>query len=191
MRQPLTTGIKVVKKQDFGFLSSMARKFDIPLFYRSPIISRVKEARRHQDRYRKDISPSILDLGRIRFKLGRHFGFCYGVENAIEIAYRALRENPDKRVFLLSEMIHNPHVNQDLMERGIRFLMKTNGEWLIPLEQLKSDDVVIVPAFGTTVELFRTLEKLGIDARVYNTTCPFVEKVWNRAATLGEQGYTI
>ncbi len=113
------------------------------------------------------------------------------MENAIEIAYRALEENPDHRVFLLSEMIHNPHVNQDLIERGVRFMMKTDGTPLFPLEELRPDDVVIVPAFGTTVEMFECLAELGINPQTYNTTCPFVEKVWNRSGQLGRQGYAV
>lgn len=169
----------------------MGRKFDIPIFYRSSIISSIKGARRLADSRKQDYSPSVLDLGQVRFKIARHFGFCFGVENAIEIAYRALAENPDKRVFLLSEMIHNPQVNSDLRERGVRFILSTAGEQLLPFEQLKPEDIVIVPAFGTTVELFAKLESLGINPRAYNATCPFVEKVWKRAAQLGEKGYTV
>lgn len=169
----------------------MGRKFDIPLFYRSSIISNIKGTRRVADSRKQDYSPSLLDLGRLRFKIARHFGFCFGVENAIEIAYRALAENPDKRVFLLSEMIHNPQVNSDLRERGVQFILSTSAEQLLPFEELKPDDIVIVPAFGTTVELFAKLESLGINPRMYNATCPFVEKVWKRAAQLGEKGYTI
>ncbi|MBU42829.1 MAG: 4-hydroxy-3-methylbut-2-enyl diphosphate reductase [Spirochaetaceae bacterium] len=169
----------------------MAREFDIPLFYRSEIISTIKKARKESDRYRKDLSPSSLDLGDIEVRIARHFGFCFGVENAIEIAYRALDENPDKRIFLLSEMIHNPHVNEDLISRGIRFLMRTDGTTLIPFSELKPEDIVIVPAFGTTVEMFKDLESRGIQTQTYNTTCPFVEKVWNRSEQLGQKGYTI
>ena len=96
----------------------MARSFDVPEYYRSRLVSSVKTARRAADPRKKDLSPSILDFGPLRFKLARHFGFCYGVENAIEIAYRAIERNPGKRIFLLSEMIHNPHVNEDLLGRG-------------------------------------------------------------------------
>lgn len=167
------------------------RQFDIPEFYRSPVITVLKQARRARDRYRKDLDPTVVDLGHVRFKIARHFGFCYGVENAIEIAYRAIHENQGRRIFLLSEMIHNPHVNEDLRERGVRFLMKTDGSPLIPFDELRSDDVVIIPAFGTTVETFTLLEEKGIDTRTYNTTCPFVEKVWNRSLQLGERGYTV
>lgn len=169
----------------------MPRQFEIPTFYRSPILSVIKNSRKTQDRLRKDFSPSVLDLGNIRFKLARHFGFCYGVENAIEIAYKAIEDNPGKAIYLLSEMIHNPHVNQDLQSRGVRFLMKTDGSQLIPFDTLKPQDVVIVPAFGTTVEMFKRLADIGINPRTYNTTCPFVEKVWNRAEQMGAQGYTV
>lgn len=169
----------------------MPRQFDIPVFYRSPIISRVKEARRRQDPRKKDFSPTVLDFGPVRFKLARHFGFCYGVEQAVEIAYRALEENPGRRIFLLSEMIHNPHVNRDLERRGVRFLRTTRGEQLIPFDVLRPDDIVIIPAFGTTPEIEADLAARGVDVRRYDTTCPFVEKVWKRSSQLGQRGYTI
>ena len=169
----------------------MARQFDVPLFYQSPIISKVKAARQEQDPRKKDLSPSVLDFGPVRFKIARHFGFCYGVENAIEIAYKALDENPDKRIFLLSEMIHNPHVNDDLQERGIRFLRTTRGEQLIPFDDLRPDDVVLIPAFGTTLEVEEELQQRDIDTYSYDTTCPFVEKVWRKSDQIGGEGYTI
>lgn len=169
----------------------MPREFNIPKIYRSDLITNIKKKRSEEDKRKEDRSPTILDLGKVRFKIARHFGFCFGVENAIEIAYKAVRENPDKRIFLLSEMIHNPKVNADLQSRGVRFLMSTKGEQLISFDELKSDDIVIVPAFGTTVELFNLLESKGIDAKVYNATCPFVERVWKRASELGKKGYTI
>ncbi|MDX1547645.1 MAG: 4-hydroxy-3-methylbut-2-enyl diphosphate reductase, partial [Rhodothermales bacterium] len=169
----------------------MARQFDVPVFYRSPIISTVKEARRVTDPRKRDLAPSVLDFGPVRFKIGRHFGFCYGVENAIEIAYRALEENPGKRLFLLSEMIHNPHVNDDLRRRGMDFLRTTTGEQLIPFDDLRPDDVVLVPAFGTTVEIRDDLARRGIDTQTYDTTCPFVEKVWRRSGQIGKKAYTI
>ena len=169
----------------------MARQFDIPLFYRAKIISRLKKIRKERDHYKKDLSPAVLELGPLKFKIARHFGFCFGVENAIEIAYRALQENPGRRIFLLSEMIHNSRVNADLKERGIEFIQKSDGTRLIPLEQLQSDDIVIIPAFGTTVELLKEIENKGIETKHYNTTCPFVERVWNKAYQLGSSGYTV
>lgn len=167
------------------------KKFDIPIYYRSPVISVVKNARKITDPRKKDYTPSVLDFGPVRFLIARHFGFCYGVENAIEIAYKSLEQNECKRVFLLSEMIHNPNVNNDLLERGVRFLREHNGKQLIPWDELRSDDIVIVPAFGTTLEIQQMLKDRGIDPYEYDTTCPFVEKVWNRAEALGKKHYTI
>ncbi|MEX1132303.1 MAG: 4-hydroxy-3-methylbut-2-enyl diphosphate reductase, partial [Flavobacteriales bacterium] len=96
------------------------RSFTIPTHYRSDLIGRLKAFRKVQDPKKKDLSPTLLDLGAVRFIFARHFGFCYGVENAIEISYKALEENPGKRIFLLSQMIHNPEVNADLESHGLR-----------------------------------------------------------------------
>ena len=169
----------------------MPRTFKLPHFYHSPIISVVKQTRRDTDVRKRDLSPSVLDFGPVRFKIARHFGFCYGVENAIEIAYQALAENPDKRIFLLSEMIHNPRVNENLRQRGVQFLMDTTGTPLLPFDILMPDDVVIVPAFGTTLEIEQSLKARGVTLTAYNTTCPFVEKVWRRSEEIGKQDYTV
>jgi len=88
-------------------------------------------------------------------------------------------------------MIHNPIVNADLEEKGIRFLQDTIGNQLIPFSELKKDDIVIIPAFGTTIEMETRLKSLGISTESYNTTCPFVEKVWNRGDQIAAKGYTI
>lgn len=167
------------------------KKFDIPIYYRSPVISVIKNARKVTDPRKKDYTPSVLDFGPVKFLIARHFGFCYGVENAIEIAYKSLEQNPGKRVYLLSEMIHNPSVNADLSSRGVRFIREHNGKQIIDWDKLNSDDIVIVPAFGTTLEIQQLLANRGIDPYKYDTTCPFVEKVWNRAETLGKKDYTI
>lgn len=167
------------------------KSFQIPDAYKSPIIGAIKEFRRKKDRLKRDFAPTMLDFGPVKFLIARHFGFCYGVENAVEIAYRTIAENPNKRIFLLSEMIHNPDVNRDLHEKGIRFLMDTGGNQLIDWNQLHAEDIVIVPAFGTTLEIQAHLASIGINAYQYDTTCPFVEKVWNRAAAIGQKDYTI
>jgi 4-hydroxy-3-methylbut-2-enyl diphosphate reductase len=167
------------------------KKFEVPDFYRSPIISKIKEKRRLEDPRKKDFSPSLIDFGNVRVLIARHFGFCYGVENAIEIAYKAIEENRGKRIFLLSEMIHNPIVNQDLLSYGIQFIQDTKGNQLISWEELHQDDIVIIPAFGTTVDIERILHERGVAIQRYNTTCPFVEKVWNRSEKLGSNGHTI
>jgi 4-hydroxy-3-methylbut-2-enyl diphosphate reductase len=169
----------------------MARQFDIPIFYTSPVISRVKKARQMQDPRKRDLLPTMLDFGPVRFILARHFGFCFGVENAVDIAYRTLEAHADRRVFFLSEMIHNPNVNWDLQERGVRFIFTSSGEQLVPWDELTPADIVVVPAFGTTLEIQETLAIRGIDPYTYNTTCPFVEKVWKRSAQLGASGYTV
>ncbi len=170
----------------------MARKeFEIPTMYRSPIIRKVKEANKITDPRKKELDPSVLDFGPLNFLIPRHFGFCYGVENAIDIAYRTVEQNPDKNIYLLSEMIHNPTVNEDLLKKGVKFLFDTDGSVRIPIESLSSDDVVIVPAFGTTIAIQEQLQKKGIDPYQYNTTCPFVEKVWKRGNQLGKKGYSL
>ena len=167
------------------------KKFEIPSFYRSSFITRIKNTRKDLDPRKKDFSPTILDFGPVRFLLARHFGFCYGVENAIEIAYKTIEKNPGKRIFLLSEMIHNPGVNSDLENLGVKFLMDTKGNYLLDWNDLKKDDVVIIPAFGTTLEIENKLNELEINPYKYNTTCPFVEKVWNRSEQLGKEKYTV
>jgi len=167
------------------------KKFEIPTFYRSPIISKIKEYRKEEDKLKKDFQPTSIDFGSVRFHLARHFGFCYGVENAIEIVYRVIQENPNKRIFLLSEMIHNPKVNQDLLDEGVQFLHDTLGNQLVAWDSLTKEDIVVVPAFGTTVETFQRIKSIGLESHQYNTTCPFVEKVWKRAKKLGEDDSSI
>lgn len=167
------------------------KKFNVPNIYRSGLISAIKEKRKQADKLKKDFSPTLLDFGAVQIYLARHFGFCYGVENAIEIAFRTVDENPGKRIFLLSEMIHNPQVNADLVARGVRFLQDTKGKPLFNFDELTSDDVVIIPAFGTTLAIEKRLNDIGIHTEKYNTTCPFVEKVWNRSEQIAKKGYSI
>ena len=167
------------------------KQFNVPIIYRSPLIAAVKNKRKQQDKMKKDFSPTLLDFGSLQIYLARHFGFCYGVENAIDIAFRTIEENPGKRIFLLSEMIHNPQVNADLQSRGVQFLQDTYGKQLVPFETLSKDDVVIIPAFGTTLAIEEKLKKIGIPTEKYNTTCPFVEKVWNRSEQIAQKNYTV
>ncbi|SDC45371.1 4-hydroxy-3-methylbut-2-enyl diphosphate reductase [Niabella drilacis] len=167
------------------------KQFDVPVFYRSPLISAIKRKRKEKDKLKKDFAPTLLDFGPVQIYLARHFGFCYGVENAIEIAFRTIDENPGKRIYLLSEMIHNPQVNQDLLSRGVRFLQDTHGRQIIPFEELTPNDIVLIPAFGTTLEIEKKLNTIGIHTEKYNTTCPFVEKVWNRSEVIARKEYTI
>ncbi|MCK6600419.1 MAG: 4-hydroxy-3-methylbut-2-enyl diphosphate reductase [Bacteroidetes bacterium] len=166
------------------------KKFDIPSIYRSSITTRVKDFQNRMDPRRRNFSPTILDFGPVEFIVPRHFGFCYGVQNAIEIAYRTIEENAGKRVFFLSEMIHNPTVNSDLISRGVRFIFEPTGKQIIHWDDLSPQDVVVVPAFGTTIEIQQELLHRGIDPYTFDTTCPFVEKVWKKGIELGEDGFT-
>jgi 4-hydroxy-3-methylbut-2-en-1-yl diphosphate reductase len=167
------------------------KQFNVPLEYRSPLITAIKQYRKAADKLKKDLSPTLLDLGKVQIYLARHFGFCYGVENAIEIAFSTVAENPGKRIFLLSEMIHNPQVNADLIAMGVQFMQDTYGKQIISFDELTGEDIVIIPAFGTTLDIEALLESKGIATAKYNTTCPFVEKVWNRSEQIAEKGYSI
>ena len=167
------------------------KSFDVPIIYRSPLITAIKKKRKEQDKMKKDFTPTLLNFGPLQVYLARHFGFCYGVENAIEIAFRTVDENPGKRIFLLSEMIHNPQVNADLQAHGVQFMQDNYGKQLISFDELRPDDIVIIPAFGTTLELEEKLNKIGIQTEKYDTTCPFVEKVWNRSEQIAKKNYTV
>lgn len=167
------------------------KSFEVPIIYRSPLISAIKKKWKEMDKMKKDFNPILLDFGPVQIFLARHFGFCYGVENAIEIAFRTVEENPGKRIFLLSEIIHNPQVNEDLKARGVKFLQDTYGNRLLSFDELTQDDVVVIPAFGTTLEIEKRLNSIGIQTEKYDTTCPFVEKVWNRAKAIAQNNYTI
>jgi 4-hydroxy-3-methylbut-2-en-1-yl diphosphate reductase len=167
------------------------KTFDVPIIYRSPLISAIKKKRKSEDRMKKDFSPTLLDFGPLRIYLARNFGFCYGVENAIDIAFKTVEENEGRKIYLLSEMIHNPQVNADLKAHGVTFLQDTGGKQIIPFETLTADDIVLIPAFGTTLEIERKLKGIGIQTEKYDTTCPFVEKVWNRSEVIAKNDYTI
>ncbi len=167
------------------------KKFEIPEIYKASIIGEIKEKRKSEDRMKKDFTPSLLTFDGVEFVLARHFGFCYGVENAVEKVYKVLDEFPEKNIYLLSQMIHNPTVNEDLLERGIKFIMDTKGNQLISWDEITAEDIVLIPAFGTTLEIEAILKEKGIISKDYDTTCPFVEKVWNRSEKLGDKDYTI
>ncbi|MGP8214583.1 MAG: 4-hydroxy-3-methylbut-2-enyl diphosphate reductase [Bacteroidia bacterium] len=167
------------------------KTFEIPAFYNSPILARIKEYRSNNDPKKKDFSPTLLDFGPVRFLMARHFGFCYGVQNAIELSFRAVKENPGKRIFLLSQMIHNPEVNANLEQQGVKFLMDTYGNVITPFSELTPADIIIIPAFGTTLDIKNQLAERGLEIQLYDTTCPFVHRVWNKAEKLGADKYTV
>ena len=166
--------------------------------YQSQLCAAIKAlARQHE---RTATAPVTLDFGAVRYVIPSHFGFCLGVKNAIERAYETLAENPGKRVFMLSELIHNPFVNEDLLRRGLRYLQTDKGvpypasaERGAPLlwDTLTPDDIVIIPAFGATDEDKRRLVRKGLAVFAYDATCMLVEKVWKAARAYGREGYTV
>jgi len=167
------------------------KKFEIPLFYNSNIIDKIRRIRELQDPRKKDLSPSLIKIDDIHIYIGRHFGFCYGVKNAIEICYQTIEKHPNKRIFLLSQMIHNQAVNEDLLENGVSFIMDTHGNQLISWEKINKDDIVIIPAFGTSLKILKILKEKNINTEIFDTTCPFVEKVWNRLEQISRKGFTV
>ena len=166
------------------------KKFNIPKNYSADIIQNIRSSRELKDPRKKDLSPSKIVIQNIEFYIGRHFGFCYGVKNAIEICYNAIEKYPNKKIYLLSEMIHNQLVNKDLKENGVAFIMNTQGEQLIPWNKITSSDIVIVPAFGTSLETLEILKSKKINTEKFDTTCPFVAKVWNRSKAIADKGFT-
>jgi 4-hydroxy-3-methylbut-2-enyl diphosphate reductase len=127
-----------------------------------------------------------LTAGDLTVRLAREFGFCYGVERAVEYAYQTRIKFPDRRVFLVGEIIHNPHVNQRLREMGIEILMPVDGEFDYTV--VAAEDVVILPAFGVTISDFQTLRGKG--CVVVDTTCGSVLNVWKRVEAYARDGFT-
>jgi len=166
--------------------------------YQSQLCTAIKAlARTHE---RSAAAPVTLDFGAVSYVIPSHFGFCLGVKNAIERAYETLAENPGRRVFMLSELIHNPFVNEDLLSRGLRYLQTDKGRpytvdntpgspalW----DTLTPDDIVIIPAFGATDDDKRRLIRKGIAVCQYDATCMLVEKVWKAARAYGREGFTV
>lgn len=171
--------------------------------YQSKLCTAIKAlARRHE---RTAGEPVSLDFGSVEFLIPSHFGFCLGVKNAIERAYETLAAHPGQRVFMLSELIHNPFVNEDLLRRGLRYLQTDKG---IPLtvdgrratdapgerllwDTLTPQDRVVIPAFGATDEDKTKLVRKGIAVFTHDATCMLVEKVWKAARSYGRDGYTV
>src|SRR4029453_16038897 len=140
--------------------------------YHSSIIERIKA---EDFTFRSD---------RLTVHLAREFGFCYGVDRAVDYAYQARHRFPDRQVFLTGEIIHNPHVNNELRAKGIRFLSDPSES----LDALTPEDVVILPAFGTPVELLEDL--VGRGCTMVDTTCGSVLNVWKNVKRYAADGYT-
>lgn len=168
-----------IEKSDKHIRTSMGFRDEVlPVLneaYASPLIEKIKE-----NNYQ-------LRAGDITICLAVEFGFCYGVDRAVILAYETRKMFPEKRIFLTSEIIHNPQVNANLKEKGICFL--SNPEWKEKgYDAIESNDVVIIPAFGTTTEDLLKLQKKG--ATLVDTTCGSVMNVWKRVDSYGRDGFT-
>jgi 4-hydroxy-3-methylbut-2-en-1-yl diphosphate reductase len=126
-------------------------------------------------------------FGDITVKLAEEFGFCYGVDRAVDYAYQTAMKFPDRRIFLVGEIIHNPHVNQRMQEMGIHFLYP-DPEGRFDFDSITPDDVVILPAFGVTLHDFETLK--GAGCILIDTTCGSVLNVWKRVDSYASDGFT-
>jgi 4-hydroxy-3-methylbut-2-enyl diphosphate reductase len=129
-----------------------------------------------------------LTAGDVTVRLAKEFGFCYGVERAVDYAYQTRKKFPERRVFLAGEIIHNPHVNQKLKDMGIVFLGTRDDGKGFDYGIVAAEDVVILPAFGVTIHDFETLRELG--CVVVDTTCGSVLNVWKRVESYGRDGFT-
>jgi 4-hydroxy-3-methylbut-2-enyl diphosphate reductase len=127
-----------------------------------------------------------LTVDGLTLRLAEQFGFCYGVDRAVEYAYETRHKFPDRRIFLVGEIIHNPHVNNRMRSMGIRFLLPRNGEF--DFSEVRPDDVVILPAFGVTIQDFQRIRALG--CTVVDTTCGSVLNVWKRVESYARDGFT-
>ena len=128
-----------------------------------------------------------LTAGPLTFRLAREFGFCYGVERAVDYAYETRHKFPDRRLYLVGEIIHNPHVNQKLSDMGVRFLTR-GDDGQFDFAPIQPEDVVILPAFGVTVGDFERLRTVG--CVLVDTTCGSVLNVWKRVESYARDGFT-
>jgi 4-hydroxy-3-methylbut-2-enyl diphosphate reductase len=126
-------------------------------------------------------------FGDVTVRLAQEFGFCYGVDRAVDYAYETVHKFPDKIIYLVGEIIHNPHVNQRMTDMGIRFIYPV-GDGHFDFAHVTPDDVVIMPAFGVTIDDFETLKKVG--CILVDTTCGSVLHVWKRVESYARDGFT-
>jgi 4-hydroxy-3-methylbut-2-enyl diphosphate reductase len=143
--------------------------------YHSTVVDRLRE------------QGYTLTVGDLTFRLAREFGFCYGVDRAVEYAYESRRKFPDRRLFLVGEIIHNPHVNARLEAIGVAIL-GYDPDGSFDFSMIRPDDVVLMPAFGVTVKDFERLR--GIGCVVVDTTCGSVLNVWKRVERYARDGFT-
>ena len=161
-----------------------------PLIFRKGLDLKHEVAGTLAASYHSDLIDAVKNAdfryssGRLTIHLAREFGFCYGVDRAVDYAYQARRRFPERIVYLTGEIIHNPHVNDELRALGIRFLSDEGAS----LEKLTPDEVVILPAFGVTIELLTDLQRRG--CTLVDTTCGSVLNVWKNVRRYVEEGFT-
>ena len=161
-----------------------------PLIFRKGLDLKHEVAGTLAESYHSELIAAIKEdghqyrAGRLTVHLAREFGFCYGVDRAVDYAYQARKRFPDRPVVLTGEIIHNPHVNGQLRAQGIRFLSDP-GE---SIDALTPEDVVILPAFGITIELLKQLERQG--CTLVDTTCGSVLNVWKNVRRYTAEGFT-
>jgi 4-hydroxy-3-methylbut-2-enyl diphosphate reductase len=163
---------KTYFRKGFGLKSEIAGKLTAD--YHSAVVEALKS------------NGYNLQVGPLTFRLAREFGFCYGVDRAVEYAYETRTKFPDRRLFLVGEIIHNPHVNEKLRAMGITLLVHQQGDF--DFSAVTPDDVVIMPAFGVTIRDFERLRSIG--CVLVDTTCGSVLNVWKRVESYARDGYT-
>lgn len=160
-------------RKGFGLKRQIAESLEED--YHSRLVDRVREA------------GGTLTVGDVTIRLAREFGFCYGVDRAVEYAYESRTKFPDKRIFLVGEIIHNPHVNTRLEEMGI-IILRSGEDGRFDFSGILAEDVVLIPAFGLRVDDFRFLRDLG--CVLVDTTCGSVLNVWKRVQRYARDGFT-
>jgi 4-hydroxy-3-methylbut-2-enyl diphosphate reductase len=160
-------------RKGFGLKKELRPLIDAE--YQSALVERIR-SRGYEDRF-----------GDVTVRLAQEFGFCYGVDRAVDYAYETVHKFPDKHIYLVGEIIHNPHVNQRMTEMGISFIYP-DAEGRFDFSPITSEDVVILPAFGVTLHDFETLREIG--CILVDTTCGSVLHVWKRVESYAKDGFT-
>src|SRR5438128_2726675 len=161
-----------------------------PLIFRKGLDLKHEVAQVLADRYHSELVAEIkandfaYRAGRLTVHLAHEFGFCYGVDRAVDYAYQTRKRFPDRHVYLTGEIIHNPYVNTQLRRQGVRFLTDPG----LSMDVVNDDDVVILPAFGVTIEMLQQLERRG--CTLVDTTCGSVLNVWKNVKRYAEDGFT-
>ena len=169
---PNGTGVPTYFRKGFGLKSEI--QSELASDYTGHLVDLLKD---------RDYTLTVDDL---TIRLAKEFGFCYGVERAVEYAYQSRKKFPDRTIYLAGEIIHNPHVNSKLQAMGITFLMPEDGR--IDFTGVKSEDVVILPAFGVTITDFEILRQIG--CVMVDTTCGSVLNVWKRVESYARDEFT-